>query len=281
MPQSPSAFYQLLDQTTVDGITSETFTPTEHATGPWGPMQHGGPVAALLTRAMDRVGARPDTRISRVTIDLLEPVPMDQMRVSARVVRPGRRIELLAAALEAPGRDGQWQPVAQGSAWRLATQPTPDVVRRADAAHQLPAEGPTSLEKFHIPDVWPRGGFVGATDWRVVQPGGEEGAPPIVWIDLVHDLVEGEPITALEQVMATSDTANGVGARLDPEHFSFLNTELTVHLHQPPRGTWFGVEAETSVGPDGIGMSAGVLHSLDGPIGRVAQTLLIERLHED
>jgi len=281
MPQSPSAFYQLLDQATVDGTTTETFTPTEHTTGPWGPMQHGGPVAALLTRSMERLGARPDTRISRVTVDLLGPVPMDQLRVTARIVRPGRRIELLAATLEAPGRDGQWQPVAQGSAWRLATQPTKDVVRRADGGHQLPAEGPTSLEKFHIPDIWPRGGFVGATDWRVVHPGGEEGVPTIVWIDLMHDLVAGEPITGLERAMVIADTANGVGARLDPERFSFLNTELTVHLHHPPTGTWFGVEAETSVGPDGVGMSAGVLHSADGPIGRVTQSLLVERFHQD
>ncbi len=277
MPQSPSTFYQLLDQATEDGTATETFAPTEHAIGPWGPMQHGGPVAALLARAMDRLGARPDTRTSRVTIDLLGPVPMDQVRVSARIARPGRRIEQLAAVLEAPGKDGQWQPVAQGSAWRLATQPTTDVVRRADAGHQLPAADPASLEKFHIPDIWPKGGFVGATDWRVVQPGGEEGDPTIVWVDLVHDLVEGEPITALERAMATADTANGIGGRLDPERFSFLNTELTVHLHHPPRGTWFGLEAETSVGPDGIGMGAGILHSEDGPIGRVAQSLLIER----
>lgn len=78
--------------------------------------------------------------------------------------------------------------------------------------------------------------------------------------------------------MAIADTANGVGARLDPGVFTFLNCDLIVSLHTPPAGDWFGLAAETSVGPDGIAMSSAVLHDQAGPIGRVSQTVLVEGL---
>jgi len=269
--------YRLVDQTVEHGTPVETFAATEHAVGPWGPMQHGGPVAALLTRAMSRVTSPPAARISRLTVDLLGPIPMGEVRVSARIVRPGRRIELLASTLEARNQQGQWHEVAHGRAWRLATQPTEDVVRHADAPRQFPGVDSSSLDDYEMPDAWPRQGFVGAVDWRLAQLGVEPGVPTIAWVDLTHDLVEGEQTSALERAVAAADTTNGVGARLDPGRFSFLNTELTVHLHHPPAGRWYGLEAETSVGPDGIGMSAGVLHSEGGPIGRVTQNLLIER----
>lgn len=271
------SLYRLLDRVDQDGTPVETFASTEHTRGPWGAPQHGGPVAALLTRAMDWLPAAADSRIARVTVELLGPVPVDDVRVSARVVRPGRRIALLASSMEARDRDGAWRRVAEATAWRLATQETTDVVRRSDAPRPLPAAGPAALADFPLPDAWPRGGFVGALDWRLGQVGGDEGDPTVAWLDLQHDLVEGETTTDLERAVAVADLANGVGARLDPTRFAFLNTEVSVHLHQPPTGRWYAVEAETTVGPDGVGMSAAVLHSKTGPIGRVAQSLLVER----
>ncbi|XGU20277.1 hypothetical protein ACETU7_04805 [Rhodococcus sp. 3Y1] len=79
----------------------------------------------------------------------------------------------------------------------------------------------------------------------------------------------------LERLFAVADISNGVGAKLDPEHWTFLNTDLTVHIFRVPEGEWVGVAAETTTGPDGVGMCAGVLYDEQGAVGRIAQTLQI------
>lgn len=277
-----NALYRLLDSDLAAAgnhpqARMETFESTDAVEGPWGPMQHGGAIAGLLARALDRCGPRPDTRLARVTVELLGPVPITELRVSSQIARPGRRIQLLAAELAARLPDGSWQRFAAGSAWRLACQDTHEVARDANTVRPLPGPETAGLLDEVLPRSWRQGGFVGALDWRVSHRGGPPGQPTLAWADLTCDLVEGEVASPLERLTAIADTANGVGARLDPHRFLFLNTELTVHLHQAPTGHWFGVEAETSVGADGIATSSAILHSESGPVGRVDQSVLVER----
>jgi len=61
------------------------FVPTPSTAGPWGPeSQHGGPPAALLTRAVESL-PRPDGErvVGRLTMELLGPVPVGPLRVDA------------------------------------------------------------------------------------------------------------------------------------------------------------------------------------------------------
>lgn len=273
-----ASLYSLIDKSVHDGVLTETFAPSEHLASPWGPqMQHGGPVAAVIARAIDRCDPRPMTRLARLSVEILGAVPMTEVRVSARVLRPGRRIELLTATLEAQDSSGAWRPAAIGTAWRLATQPTDDVVNHADPAKTQPGDDSGDLHDYDLLDSWRVGGFVEALTWRVDHIGTTPTDHTTAWTHLAHPLIDGEEITALERVIAAADTTNGIGARLNPADFTFLNCDMTVHLFAPPTGAWFGLEAETSVGPDGIGMSAGVIHSDNGPVGRVSQTVLVER----
>lgn len=272
--------YVLVGSEQDGGTTYDVLTPTRHVGSPWGPgIQHGGPPAGLLARAMDRLGPRPGTRLTKVSVDLLGAVPTTEMRVGARVLRPGRRIELLGATLDARQADGSWRPVAEARAWRQATQPTDDVVHRVAPVEAFPADAETPAAADALPEVWDLAGFVSAISWRVTRPfgGGPEGGSSMAWVRLEQPLVAGEETSPFEQVVMIADVTNGVGARLDPVRFSFLNTELTVHLHDVPRGPWFGVSAESTIGADGVGMGSAVLHEPDGPIGRVAQSLLVER----
>ena len=62
---------------------------------------------------------------------------------------------------------------------------------------------------------------------------------------------------------------------LDVREFTFLNTDLTVHLHRAPVGPWTGIAAETSIGPDGVGTCSAVLHDSHGAFGRSAQILMV------
>lgn len=252
---------------------AQVLLPTPLTGSAWGPnMQHGGPVAALLTRAMEQLDPRPDTRITRVHVDILGAVPLDPVRVTAHVERPGRRIQLLGAEL-ATEVTGTWRPVARALAWQLATQPTAEVAHRADPAVAPPdsAQGQVLL-----PEDWQQG-FVTALDFRLTGPIGAPGRPTLAWISLTVPLVQGETTSPLQAVMAISDTANGVGARLDHRQWTYLNTDLSVLLFEAPVGPWFGIEAETSVGSTGIAMSSAVLHQPTGPLGRISQNVLVER----
>lgn len=278
-PAPAEAFYLPLGSRTDDeGHVTEAFTVTEATSSPWGAdLQHGGPVSALLARAMDRCRPREGTRLTRLAVELLGPVPVTEVHVSARIERPGRAIELVSAVMRAPGPDGEMRSAARAQAWRLATSDTSDVVRRTEPDLAFPrreAEAP----RFSFPESWGESGYLRATEWVLVSPGGAPGEPTEGWIRLRVPLVAGEETTPLEKAMALADSANGLGARLDVRKFSFLNTETTIHLPEEPVGDWFGIRSEPSFGSDGIGLTAAVLYSTTGPIGRIAQNLLVTRV---
>ncbi|GAA4474624.1 thioesterase family protein [Rhodococcus olei] len=250
---------------------TERFQPSPHTMSTWADdMQHGSPPSALLARALRRLEARPDTRLSRVVIEILGPVPLTEIRVRSWIERPGRRIELVVAELVAAGPDGSWRAVARGTGWRLQTADTTSIARPAD-----PAMPPRSGERAPLPDntFW-RTGFVDSVEWAWLTPFGSPGVGH-AWGRPEPVLVEGEPLDPVDRLFLIADTANGVGTKLDPVHWTFLNTDVTVHIFRVPSGDWIGVSAETSYGPDGIAMSSGVLHDDAGPVARVTQTVQV------
>mgnify|MGYP000873530248 CR=1 FL=1 len=90
-------------------------------------------------------------------------------------------------------------------------------------------------------------------------------------------LIDDEDMTDLQRLAMVVDSANGVGAALDPNEFMFMNTDTTVHLHRAPLGSDFALRARGSIGPDGIGVTTAELFDQHGYIGTSAQTLLVQR----
>src|SRR3954468_23689904 len=79
----------------------DVLVPTLAAQGPWDPTTaHGGPIAGLLAREVERAGP-PDghLRIARRTCDLFRPVPLQPLSVTHEVVRDGRQIRVVDASL--------------------------------------------------------------------------------------------------------------------------------------------------------------------------------------
>ncbi|OZE26316.1 thioesterase family protein [Rhodococcus sp. 05-2255-1e] len=266
---SPDAFFVPAG---VDGDGYEIVTATEHTVSLWAPtMQHGAPPSALLVRALERVDARPDTRISRVVVDILGPVPVSDITIRAWTARPGANVELVVAELWARGSAGPARAVARGSAWRMRTEPTDDVVHVGDPVMRPVSAGVDST----FGGLW-TSGYLDAVEFKFLTELGAAG-PGEVWAKPTPVLVQGESMTPLERLFSIADIANGVGAKLPIEQWTFLNTDLTVHVFREPQGDWIGVSAETSTGPDGIAMCAGTLSDELGPVGRIAQTVLVRR----
>ena len=59
------------------------------------------------------------------------------------------------------------------------------------------------------------------------------------------------PTTAVQRLAMVVDSANGVGAALDPAEFMFMNTDTTVHLHRVPSGSDFALRARARSVPTG------------------------------
>lgn len=256
----------------IDADGNEVFTATENTVSLWAPtMQHGAPPSALLVRALERVDVRPDTRISRVAVDILGPVPVADITVRAWTERPGTNIELVVAELWAEGPSGSARAVARGSAWRMRTAPTEDVAHAGDEAMKQVEDG----TDYTFGGTW-SSGYLDAIEFKMLTGLGAQG-PGEIWARPRPVLVHGESMTPLERLFSIADIANGIGAKLPIDEWTFLNTDLTVHVFRIPRGEWIGVSAETSTGPDGIAMCAGTLSDVDGPVGRIAQTVLVRR----
>ena len=77
------------------------FLPTEHTRGPWDPRhQHGGAVAALAARAVERT-AGPEFTVTRLTVELMRPVPLEVLVIDVAIPRPGRRVLGITVSISA------------------------------------------------------------------------------------------------------------------------------------------------------------------------------------
>lgn len=238
-------------------------------------MQHGSPPASLLVKALEEFTPKDDARVSRVVLEILGPIPVSECRVRTWVERPGRRIELLGAELMAPDSSGAFRAVARAFAWRLETADTSLV---ADP----PGEVHTPLVPPHEGKAWDTAtsthfgrGYIDEIEWSYIQKPGRNGSPGQVWGRPRVKIVDDDPLTPVQRLFTVVDSANGVGAKLDIRKWTYLNTDLSVHLHRLPEGEWVGLSAKTTTGPDGIGMCSAVIYDEKGPVGRSAQTLLI------
>jgi hypothetical protein len=251
----------------------DVFVPSEHTRGPWDPKaQHGGPVAALVARALEAV-AGDGFAVTRLTIELLKPVPLTPLAVTASVVKPGRRTLGLAARVEAGG-----VPVvdARGVAVRLADQPVGDppgldrnapLVPGPEEGHHSQFGAIEGMPVFHVSGMDVR--FVGGAFDRL--------GPATAWLRLRRPVVDDEAPSGLVRVAAAADFGNGVSGAVPLDRWVFVNADLTVHLARAPIGEWVGLDAVTLLGDTGAGMAESVIYDDAGRVGRGAQSLILER----
>ncbi|HEY1916767.1 MAG TPA: thioesterase family protein [Streptosporangiaceae bacterium] len=238
---------------------------TEHTVGPWdAAFQHAGPPSALLGRDIMRAAPRDDMVIARFSCEILGPVPVGELELRTRVVRPGRSVELLESVAHAGGRD-----VAVARAWRVLRTDSVSVPASLPAPPAVPDEG-----VWRVPEGWVDG-YLSAIDWRSVTGQFGEPGPATMWSRMRYPLVPAEEPGPLERVLIVADSGNGLSNELDIAKWQFINPELTVHLHREAVGEWILIDATTTISAGGAGLATTVLSDHHGPIGQGAQSLLI------
>ena len=203
---------------------------------------------------------------ARVTFEILRPVPVAELVVDARVVRPGRSVELLDGELKAGGETVMtvraWRVKATG-AETVADQPPPP--RPADATPP-----PPGLDGV--------GGGPGRSSSGSRPAAGTRAGPATVWTRLRVPVVVGEepaPAGAARarrrrlrqrRVPRCSRSASGCSSTR-----SSLSTSAARRV-----GEWICLDAETTISRGGAGFARSVL-SDDYGVGRPgAQSLLVQ-----
>jgi len=246
---------------------TDSFVATPATAGPWSAdSQHGGPPSALAARALELHEPDEGQRLARVTVDILRPVPVGKITVRARTVRPGRRVALLEAVLEADGQE-----VLQVRGWRIAVP----VGQGPSTPAGMP---PPPIPGEQPPPTFPGGhtaGYLEAVDWRYVAGGFDTPGPAIVWARPRVPLVPGEEPSPMCRALLLADSGSGVSAALNPVQFLFINVDLTLILPRDPAGEWLLLDAVTTIAGRGTGLAETSVSDVRGRCGTAVQTLLV------
>jgi hypothetical protein len=247
-----------------------SFEPTVATESPWASdAQHGGPPTALLAHVLATRLPAAGMRIARITNEFLGSIPRVPLTVTTSVLRDGRRIRLVEASLLAGGK-----PVALARAWQIATSPEGGI----------PAEGLTAAPPPEFPDVpqeqryfsgFRHWGYGESIEWRWVRGSYDSAGEAVVWARPRIPLVAGLEMAPLERILVVADSANGVSSALSPRQWLFIPPTITVTLHRHPAGDWVWLAAASTLAPDGLGSTLGTLGDSGGPVGSVAQPLLV------
>ncbi|MBK7865416.1 MAG: thioesterase family protein [Archangiaceae bacterium] len=245
----------------------DAFVSTELTRGPWSnEHQHGGPPSALLARAAETFGD--DARaffVARLTIDYLRPIPIAALKVSVEPQKLGKTAQRVSLRLTCDGEE-----LARATALRI---------RRAESrglsTRPPPLASPDGLPAFTFPFFRHEVGYHRGIEARYLR--GRFGDSEVaVWMRQTAELVKGETPSGLQRVTLVADAESGVCNPLDIRRFTFVNPDLTVLLDREPVGEWVCLDALSTASGLGIGLAQAAVHDRHGPVGRSAQTLVVE-----
>lgn len=249
--------------------------PTELSRGPWDPgALHGGAVAPLLARELERLEAPVPMRLARLTVELLKPVPLEPLTVTSEVLRDGAKVGLLEATL---ARADDATILARARALRIRTAEVAFGDPRDELVPAFPEEDTDLADRSPVGDALTAFHNTAVRHRFATGVFGEVG-PAFDWIRLAVPVVPGEEPTPWQRVAAAADFGNGVSS-LEPFDGAtlFINPDLTIHLWREPVGEWVGLDSVSYASATGIGASDSALWDCSGRIGRTNQSLLLDR----
>lgn len=246
--------------------------PQPSTVGPWSPEAlHGGPVAALCVSVAEEVLPDPALVTSRLTLDLIRPVPTRPLVVEGRILKSGRRVNLVEIELSDAG-----VPVALALVQRTSVNPVELPELTGTGAELVPPHDRPG--DFH-PLKFSRAPFATlASEIRTARPEGFSSRYPTdAWIRVFAELLPGRPLSTAAAAAAAADYGNALGAPLAPAPFTtlFPNADLTVYLARTPASGWVRMSPASTWLEHGIGHTRCALADELGMLGTVTVTLVL------
>jgi hypothetical protein len=216
-------------------------------------------------------------RATRIVFDLMYPVPIEPLRPEVRVVRAGRRVQLLDCILH----DATDRALARASALMIRVDPGLDLGDEAAGPSEAALEF-RPREPEHGGEVAARRkgftyepGFLRALDFQRAVAGPRTGTPARAWTRLRTPVVDGDAVSPVMRLAVAADFTSALAVGLDFSRFVAINPDATLHIERLPASDWIGIETVSSIAPDGIGTSRGTLHDLTGPAARSHTSLYV------
>ncbi|MDG2026581.1 MAG: thioesterase family protein [Acidimicrobiales bacterium] len=248
----------------------DVLIPQPTAAGPWFPgVQHGGAVTGLIARAVEMMPSAQPMMLTRMSVDLSRKVPMGPTRVTAEILRDGKRVQSLAVSFEVDG-----EIVARSTAIRIRIDESvvpPD--RVPDWPEDEPPVGPDELDNINKMVGGPD--FVDNFTMRRREDETEPGRA-VSWVKLDVPFVLGEPTQPMTFAAAAADMIPSAGSIMDFNTHISVNPDLSMQFHRVPVGDWIGSAALVRVNPGGFGSTDAQLFDQTSSIGRSMKSLLID-----
>ncbi|WCO67013.1 thioesterase family protein [Iamia majanohamensis] len=251
----------------------DAFVSTDLTQGGWDPRHaNGAAVLALLGHCLEDVPTLVPMTLSRLTVDLVRPVPLGpRLQVTAEVVREGKKIQVVEQRVAVDDVVH-----VRATALRLrdaadAGAPTPRSTTDARPADALvDPEGAWSFSA--MPDA---PGFLRGIDLRRAPR--TDGAGVGAWLRLQVPVVAGEEVRATARAVVGFDFANLVGVDDHPEGVTMINPDVTGHVLRSPVEGWIAVTGDTRFAPGGgRGLSTAMLSDAEGVFAVVSVSQLVQ-----
>jgi len=244
------------------------YVPTHYCQGPWDPgAQFGGAPAALVATLVDTVPSLVPMQIARLTTDLMRPVPLTPLTAELRVVREGKKIQVVEASLHADGVE-----VTRATALRIRRAVVEaDDLPDGEFANPLPTEPRVREDDFFPSEEVP--GSRLAMEYLFEGVGGYYGHPG--WMRLRLDVIAGERPRPLARLAYVADTASGVG-HVRPVAVSWINADLAINVIREPVGEWLSLDGRSWIGHTGSGQVQATMSDTVGVVSMVSMARFVD-----
>ena len=254
----------------------EAFVGTNATQSSWSPgSQAGGAVLALLGHVLEDVPTLTPMSLSRLTVDLVRPVPIgERLWIDHTVIREGKVIQVVDSVVRSTDSECVRARTLRirdqelgGDAALAATTDDHGVVQALPAPHQLPSTG-------DLPGV---AGFLGA-GVELRRNNEPLDGPSIAWVRLRVPVVAGEPIRATSRVTAPMDCVNLIGVHGLPPAVTAINPDVSAHVMRSPVGEWVALVGDTRFASSiAHGFSMATMIDLDGVFGVTSTSQVVQR----
>lgn len=245
----------------------DLLVPTDFARSMWSHNQmHGVAVSGALARGLEKQLAdlgRTDLVPARYTVDLFRPAAMSPCTVVTDVVREGKRICLIDAALMQDG-----DRVARASCtFLMPSQAAPgDVWTPSDHPAPPPLDVVPPSEQPRVPY------FASDAPWSQNFSEHQNPGRKQTWQTGVP-VVDGEESTPFQAVASIAD-ATSMTVNWGTQGVLYINTDITLALARQPVGREIGLSATDRVERDGIAVGTVEVYDRAGPLGTAMVTAL-------
>lgn len=251
----------------------DIFTPTNLAHGPWGAqMLHGGATGGLMAHVLEQCAPKPDMQLVRTTLDMFRPVPMSPLRVETKILRDGKRLQVIEASLYASDKL-----VARSVGVRMKVVDVEVPVEYQP--EKATPEGPEGLEELKFAPGAEGGARLPGlnSNLEIRRLYGFDGkGEGCSWIKAPVPVVDGVKTSPFVHLGVVSDFGNGLAQLFLPGTVGMINADINLYIHRNPVSDWIALKSKAVMSDSGTGVVNSEFYDKEGLIAQSHQAVMVQ-----